>query len=141
MDEGGRGYGRNSKTAYQWCVFMAAEFLVLLLLLLPHKGHRPWPLILTGFIAAALWTMLLCLAIMHSSPVYGIHLKWMVVVCAILLFALILGFFDRHYHLPSRGSFRLQFYRGLVVVFSALLAGVLTVGILIGGFSLIAMFL
>lgn len=140
LDEGpAKGYGRNGKIVFQWGIFMVAEFLLLLGILAPHKGHRHWGLVLSGFIAAALWTMMWLFGIMHASPVFGIHLYWMIVVCIILLFALILGFFDRHYNLPTQGSLRILFYRGLVILFSALLAGILTLVILVGGFSLVAM--
>ncbi len=118
-----RGYGRNRKGEYFWAYFMAAEFMVLLAILAPHKGHRHWGLVLTGFITAALWTIMMGFGMMHSSPVFAIHLFWMVAVSIILLFALILGFFDRHYRLPDGGSLRNQVYRSMVILFSGLLAG------------------
>ncbi len=140
IEEGrARGYGRNSNMAYLWAYFLTGEFFLLLAILAPHKGHRHWAIVLTGFIIAALWTMMLGFGIMHSGPVYGIHLFWMVTVSFILMFALILGFFDRRYDLPSRGNLRIQFYRGLVILFSGILAGILALAIIIGGFTVWAM--
>lgn len=134
-------YGRNYNGDYIWGVFMVIEFLILLAVLLPHKGLRHGLLILSGLTFALIWTILLCFAFMHASPVYGIHLKWMIVACVILFYALILGFFDRRYNLPSRCSLRIQIYRGLIILFSGLLAGALALSIIIGGFTIWALIL